>query len=160
MVIDFEELLNFDQGYTVAHLHVDHNKWMTDRTLRDLRLADEGVLVLNVQRASGAIIGTPAADTALGAGDRILTYGRHECLEDLRNRPRDPEARSYGHAPSRNKESFMPTSWQPKRNLPRGLRAPQRGICPRFDPMNPWKGSFTAHPMVFLPAPQHGAPAP
>jgi hypothetical protein len=89
-VIDFEELLEFDRGYTVAHLYVDRNRWMTAKSLRELRLADEGVLVLNIQRSSGAVIGTPEANTVLEAGDRILTYGRHECLESLRNRPADP----------------------------------------------------------------------
>ncbi|MDE0904405.1 MAG: potassium transporter TrkA [Planctomycetota bacterium] len=89
-VIDFEKLLELEMGYTVAHLHVDRNRWMTGKNLRELRLADEGVLVLNVRRASGAVIGTPKADTALEAGDLVLTYGRHECLERLRNRPLDP----------------------------------------------------------------------
>ena len=89
-VIDFEELLEFEMGYTVAHLHVDRNRWMTGKNLRELRLADEGVLVLNIRRASGAVIGTPKADTALEAGDLILTYGRRECLDRLRNRPADP----------------------------------------------------------------------
>lgn len=89
-VIDFEELLEFDRGYTVGHLHVDRNRWMTKKSLRELRLADEGVLVLNIQRSSGAVIGTPEAPTVLEAGDRILAYGRHECLENLRNRPADP----------------------------------------------------------------------
>ena len=58
-VIDFEELLEFDKGYTVAQLHVDRNRWMTGRTLRDLRLADEGVLVLSVTRASARRSGRP-----------------------------------------------------------------------------------------------------
>ena len=89
-VIDFEELLEFDKGYTVAQLHVDRNRWMTGKTLRELRLADEGVLVLSVTRASGATIGTPEADTTLEVGDRILTYGHQECLERLRSRPADP----------------------------------------------------------------------
>ena len=88
-VIDFEELLEFDKGYTVAQLHVDRNRWMTDRTLRDLRLADEGVLVLSVTRASGATIGTPEADTTLEVGDRILIYGHQESLERLRSRTAD-----------------------------------------------------------------------
>ena len=88
-VIDFEELLEFDKGYTVAQLHVDRNRWMTGRTLRDLRLADEGVLVLSVTRASGATIGTPEADTTLEVGDRILTYGHQDGLERLRSRRAD-----------------------------------------------------------------------
>ena len=88
-VIDFEELLEFDKGYTVAQLHVDRNRWMTGRTLRDLRLADEGVLVLSVTRASGATIGTPEADTTLEVGDRILIYGHQESLERLRSRTAD-----------------------------------------------------------------------
>lgn len=88
-VIDFEELLEFDKGYTVAQLHVDRNRWMTGRTLRDLRLADEGVLVLSVTRASGATIGTPEADTTLEVGDRILIYGHQQSLERLRSRTAD-----------------------------------------------------------------------
>lgn len=88
-VIDFEELLEFGRGYTVAQLHVDKNRWMTGKTLRELRLADEGVLVLSITRSTGAFVGTPEADTPLEVGDRILTYGHTDCLEKLRERPAD-----------------------------------------------------------------------
>lgn len=37
------------------------------------------------------VIGTPKANTALEAGDLILTYGRHECLGRLRNRPAESD---------------------------------------------------------------------
>lgn len=128
-VIDFEELLDFDRGYTVAHLHVGQDRWMTDRTLRELRLADEGVLVLNVQRASGAIIGTPAADTVLGAGDRILTYGRHECLEDLRNRPRDPRGEEFRARSVEEQRGLQASELAAEEKLAKGpVKPPERDL--------------------------------
>jgi hypothetical protein len=88
-VLDFEELLQLDRGYAVATLPVEVGHWMTDRSLRELRLADEGVLVLSITRASGARIGTPDAESALHAGDHILCYGRQDSLERRMQRPAD-----------------------------------------------------------------------
>lgn len=88
-IVDFEELLQLDRGYAVATLAVEEGHWIADKSLRTLRLADEGVLVLAITRKTGARIGTPVAETSLRCGDRVLCYGRQESLERLVQRPGD-----------------------------------------------------------------------
>ena len=90
-LIDFHELLELDKGYTVATLTVQAGTWLDRRTLRELALADEGVLVLNIRRETGLVIGTPASRTRLHAGDRLLVYALEGALEDLTQRPAGAE---------------------------------------------------------------------
>ncbi len=84
---DLHELLNLDKGYRVATLPVEEGSWLEGHTLRQLGLAEEGILVLNIQRASGVVIASPASTTRLEAGDRILVYGLDANLARLRERP-------------------------------------------------------------------------
>lgn len=53
LVHDYAELLRVDKGYSISNVQVIAGGWMDGRSLRELRLTDEGVLVLNVTRASG-----------------------------------------------------------------------------------------------------------
>lgn len=85
-VIDFEEVLNLNKGYSVASLSVDPGSWLENRTLRQLALADEGILVLSISRRSGLVIGSPASSTPLEPGDHVLAYGLEEDLARLRAR--------------------------------------------------------------------------
>ena len=86
--IYLHEVLNLDKGYRVASATVVEASWLADRSLRQLGLADEGVLVLNVQRGgTQVVIGTPSARTRLHPGDQVLLYGLEADLADLHHRP-------------------------------------------------------------------------
>ena len=85
-VIDYAGLLNLNKGYIVAYLPVDDVCWIKGKTLRELALANEGILVLNIVRENGVTIATPASTTRLHAGDRILAYGLEQDLTRLRER--------------------------------------------------------------------------
>jgi len=85
-IVDYEEILKLNKGYTVAVLPVDDACWMAGRTLRELELASEGVLVLSITRDSGLVLGTPASSTLIEVGDKLLSYGLHEDLAHLRQR--------------------------------------------------------------------------
>jgi hypothetical protein len=83
---DYEELLRVDEGFAVAHMTIEPENWMTDKSLRQMRLTDEGVIVLNIVRGSGNVFATPGPDTALRAGDKLLLYGHEDCLARLAER--------------------------------------------------------------------------
>ena len=85
-VIDYRGLLNLDKGYTVAVLTIDEGSWLAGQTLRECGLADEGILVLNLTRASGLVIATPASRTEIHPGDEVLTYGLEEDIARIRGR--------------------------------------------------------------------------
>ena len=84
---DYEALLRVDKGYAVAHLGVEQDAWLCGRTLRDLDLISEGLLVLSLERVGGFVVGTPGPHTKLRAGDQLLIYGQEDDVTHLNERP-------------------------------------------------------------------------
>ncbi len=93
-VRDYEELLRVDKGFSISYLPVENQSWMAGKTLRQLRLTDEGVLVLNILRVGGVTLTTPGADTRLDPGDKLLCYGLEHDLAQLASRPADYKGES------------------------------------------------------------------
>ncbi len=88
---DYEELLGLSRGYTIAQFRVKGNSWLVGRKLRELRLGDEGVLVLAIYRRVGereVFIGAPRGDTEINDGDTLICYGPEETLIKLSKRLR------------------------------------------------------------------------
>ncbi|MFO7975582.1 MAG: TrkA C-terminal domain-containing protein [Candidatus Hydrogenedentota bacterium] len=95
-VRDYHGLLHLSEGFTVLEVPVKENHWVTGRNLIDLRLADEGIQVLGIQRANGTYLGTPTGETYLRNGDTLLLYGREDLLQSLEKR-RQGEAGDLAH---------------------------------------------------------------
>lgn len=87
-VRDYAGLLQLHGGYRVGELEVEDGDWVAERSLGELRLRDEGVVVLGVHRAGGAYVGVPGKETVIRAGDTLVVYGREERLEELDERGR------------------------------------------------------------------------
>jgi len=86
-VHDYEALLRVDKGYSISHVIVESGTWLDGKNLRELALIGEGVLVLNVDRKVGGVLGTPGPRTCLHEGDHLLLYGHETGLADLVLRP-------------------------------------------------------------------------
>src|SRR5919197_3255988 len=56
---DYSGLLELGGGYAVAELVVEPQDWLAGRTLAELTLRDEGVVVLGVRREHGPYLGAP-----------------------------------------------------------------------------------------------------
>jgi K+/H+ antiporter YhaU regulatory subunit KhtT len=82
---DFVSLLRLSGEYRVTELNVEPDDWLANRTLIDLRLADEGILVLGIIRKE-SYSGSPKANTLLFPGDTLVLYGRFSNLQSLDNR--------------------------------------------------------------------------
>lgn len=89
-VRDYAGLLHLVGEYAVAEMMVRPDGWLAGRTLADLRLPEEGVLALGVER-EGHYIGAPRGDLRLEPGDTVLLYGRSGVLADLDRRSSDAE---------------------------------------------------------------------
>lgn len=92
-IYDYEQLLGLGKGYSIAKLMVKAGGWLEGKKLRELRLSEEGVLVLAIYRKVGEkeiFIGAPRGDTELKAGDTLICYGPEEVLQDLRTRLKGP----------------------------------------------------------------------
>lgn len=85
---DYAAMLNIHGEYAVSELQVTEGSWLADRDLQDLRLSDEGVLVLGVHRDAETYIGAPRAEVVLQPGDLLVLYGHAQRIEDLDARPR------------------------------------------------------------------------
>jgi hypothetical protein len=83
---DYESLLKLSGQYTVNEFQVTRGGWLADKTLKDCRLFDEGVLILGIYRSDGSYIGAPKGRTQIYAGDTLILYGRQETLRELNQR--------------------------------------------------------------------------
>jgi hypothetical protein len=89
-VRDYAALLEIHGGFAVSELRVDDRDWMADHTLGELRLNDEGVIVLGVQRDDGRYVGAPNGATRIQPGDVLVLYGHGDRIAELDVRERGP----------------------------------------------------------------------
>lgn len=85
-VRDYAGLLHLSGDYAVVEMQVEPNNWLADRELSQLKLADEGVLVLGIEKEGGVYLGAPRGKTKLLAGDTVIMYGPRHTLADLDER--------------------------------------------------------------------------
>lgn len=83
---DYAGLLHLARGYSVVEMRVEAEDWMAGRHLAELKLPDEGVLVLGIETSEGPYLGAPRGDTVLTMGDTVLLYGPGSVLSGLDQR--------------------------------------------------------------------------
>ncbi len=83
---DYVELLNLTNEYEITVLKVNNNDWMEGREVGDLKLRQEGINLIGIQRKDGTYIGTPYGHTKIFTGDQLILYGRESTLENLEQR--------------------------------------------------------------------------
>ena len=82
-VRDYVAILHVSGEYEVKEMLADPGAWITDRTLGELRLRDEGILVLGIVRADGSYLGVPTKHTRIEPGDTVILYGRDGRFAEL-----------------------------------------------------------------------------
>lgn len=85
-VRDYAAVLHLAGEYGVMELQVEASDWLSDKTLAELNLPHEGVLVLGVLRTDGTYIGAPKGTTRIFPNDTLILYGRSPVLADLDTR--------------------------------------------------------------------------
>lgn len=88
---DFAALLRFEDDYSITELHARSDEWWAGRSLGDLHLTNEGVVILGIHRANGKFIGAPTGETVIEPDDELLAYGRVDLLHELAVRKAGPE---------------------------------------------------------------------
>ena len=88
---DYARLLHLKEEYQVTEIEVDDDNWLADKKLKQLRLADEGIAVLGIERRDRIYIGAPYGETCVYPGDTIVVYGRKSALVELETRPQGIE---------------------------------------------------------------------
>jgi Trk K+ transport system NAD-binding subunit len=84
---DYAQLLHVGGDWAVAQLGVRPGDWMAGRTLRELRLRDEGVVLLGIEAADGEYLGAPPFETVVEPGTTVVLYGRRHRVAELDGRP-------------------------------------------------------------------------
>jgi MFS family permease len=85
-VQDYAALLHVAGDYAVKELEAAEGSWLTRAPLGELRLRDEGVIVLGVVRADGTYEGAPQKDTCIDPDDSVILYGRSDVVADVARR--------------------------------------------------------------------------
>lgn len=83
---DQAQLLQLHGEYGVTELNVQRDDWVAGRTLGDLSLRDEGIVVLGIHRQDGTYVGVPKGSAIIYAGDILILYGRSSLLTGLDRR--------------------------------------------------------------------------
>ena len=84
---DYARLLHLRGEYQVMEIEVNEDNWLANKQLKQLRLADEGIAVLGIERADGSYIGAPYGGTFIYPKDNLVIYGRKTALVELDSRP-------------------------------------------------------------------------
>ncbi len=86
---DYELLLGLSKGYTIGRFKIRRNSWLANKKLKDLRLNEEGVLVLGIirkVRGEERYMGAPRGEVQLMPGDELICYGPEETIKELSRR--------------------------------------------------------------------------
>ncbi|MGB7343338.1 MAG: TrkA C-terminal domain-containing protein [Pirellulaceae bacterium] len=83
---DYVSLLQLTTDFAVTELSVSPNDWLAKKTLIELRLPAEGVLVLGIRRREGDYLGAPHASTEIRAFDTVVLYGPIGRIKELDER--------------------------------------------------------------------------
>ena len=78
----FETLMTVMEDYEVTEVSAKDNDWLQDSTLADLKLTDEGILVLGIIRED-IYIGVPRGRYKIKEGDKLIVYGKADQISDL-----------------------------------------------------------------------------
>lgn len=85
-VRDYQALLQLADGYGVSEMLIESSHWLAGGVLKDMRLSDEGILILGIHRGKDGYKGIPRADDIINVGDNLILYGRLENIHKLDRR--------------------------------------------------------------------------
>jgi hypothetical protein len=85
-VRDYGRLLALQKDWAVSELAVEDDDWIAGHTLAELRLRDEHIDVLGIQKPNGEYIGVPHGERRVEPGDVLVLYATEERLAELDER--------------------------------------------------------------------------
>lgn len=85
-VKDYANLLRLAGEYQITELHVEQSDWIANKPLAKLKLREEGVVVLGINRENGDYIGVPDGESEIKPGDILITYGRAQSVAGIDER--------------------------------------------------------------------------
>ncbi len=80
-IFDYEQLLGFSEGYTISRITIRDDSWLKDKKLSQLRLEQEGMLVLGIYRkldGKEKFIGGLTGDAMIKSGDVLICFSHQD----------------------------------------------------------------------------------
>jgi hypothetical protein len=90
-LFDYEKILGLSKGYTIGSFEVPKHHWMVNKTIRQLEMEKEGVVILGVYRTIHGhedFIGIPSPRFKIHNRDKIMVYCTENALAGLAKRER------------------------------------------------------------------------
>ena len=88
---DYARLMHLAGDYGVSELAVRPGEWLADKTLAELGLREEGIVVLGIHHPDGSYSGAPTGEAPVETADTLIVYGRSVSLAELDRRRTGPE---------------------------------------------------------------------
>jgi hypothetical protein len=82
-VLDYELLLRIQSGFCVSEIEIMAETPVVNRTLRESRPWDHGVIILAMKRNEETMPGIPGPDTTLLTGDVVTVYGQEHSVKRM-----------------------------------------------------------------------------
>jgi K+/H+ antiporter YhaU regulatory subunit KhtT len=82
----FARLMTVMDDYEVIEVSVEQNSWLCNSTLADLKLTEEGILVLGILKNGVEYNGVPRGDYKVKEEDKLIMYGHGDTIENVSKR--------------------------------------------------------------------------
>lgn len=89
--LDYELLLRVRSGYAVSEIDILDDSPLANKSLRQSRPSDLGVIVLGIEKSDNTFTGTPGPDDTITPGDVATVYGRHDAICNIAKCPPEPQ---------------------------------------------------------------------
>lgn len=113
---DFAAILHLKDDFKISEKLIDHGSWMVNKTIRDLNLKHEGLIILGVDRRGTGYLGSPNGDVMILPMDVITVYGKSEVIVSVFKRKRDFSAELEHKAFVKKEEERLEAQIHPKKN--------------------------------------------
>lgn len=89
-ITEFQEVIALTRGYGISSIDVKPDSHLAGKTLAELRLGQEGMLVLAIRRGR-ELISSPTGNTRIEANDRVVCYGNLQAAKEITVSPQNEE---------------------------------------------------------------------
>jgi len=89
---DYAAVLHLKDSYKISEKKIDETDWMCNQTLQQLKLRQEGITILGVERKDEPYFGSPSGSFELLPNDNVTVYGKANAIKSVFQRKRDSRA--------------------------------------------------------------------
>jgi hypothetical protein len=108
-LLDYERVLGISKGFTIGTFEIPKRHWMVNKSIKDLQLEKEGVIILGVYRevhGHEEYLGVPSLDFKAHNKDKILVYGKEETISNLAKREKGSKGTAERKEAEREHKKF------------------------------------------------------